>query len=365
MGLRLLQAAGDQAPDRGLRARRLAQRPGGWILEKFWAWTDCDGHPENVLGRDELLDNVMLYWINGNGASSARIYWESFARALAQGRDSVRLQRLSEGDRAAGPSLGQRRLYRYPPLGRTRQGWALRRIRGSGDLCRRYPSLLPAIPLVMATGEEPYAGLAELAADGSPEEVIAVYDQWASSYNEDLAKWRYEVPARLANAVLAMEGNGAPAQPILDAGCGTGLIGIALAAGGIETITGIDASTESLTAAGRTGAYHELIEVNLDNPLPFATATFAAVVCGGVIGYVADAGAVLRELVRVTSPGGSVFFTERSDFWVERGYETTLATLARSTTSVVESSEPQPYLPGHPDFGTSIEVIYTTITKPK
>ncbi len=51
-----------------------------WILEKFWAWTDCDGHPENVLNRDELLDNVMLYWINGNGASSGRIYWESFGR---------------------------------------------------------------------------------------------------------------------------------------------------------------------------------------------------------------------------------------------------------------------------------------------
>lgn len=49
-----------------------------WILEKFWAWTDCDGHPENVLSRDELLDNVMLYWINGNGASSGRLYWESF-----------------------------------------------------------------------------------------------------------------------------------------------------------------------------------------------------------------------------------------------------------------------------------------------
>jgi len=51
-----------------------------WILEKFWAWTDCDGHPENVLTRDELLDNVMLYWANGNGASSARLYWESFGR---------------------------------------------------------------------------------------------------------------------------------------------------------------------------------------------------------------------------------------------------------------------------------------------
>ena len=60
----------------------LADSPAGqaaWILEKFWAWTDCDGHPENVLTRDELLDNVMLYWLNSNGASSARLYWESFA----------------------------------------------------------------------------------------------------------------------------------------------------------------------------------------------------------------------------------------------------------------------------------------------
>ena len=37
-----------------------------WIVEKFWAWTDCDGDPENVLTRDELLDNVMLYWLTGD-----------------------------------------------------------------------------------------------------------------------------------------------------------------------------------------------------------------------------------------------------------------------------------------------------------
>ena len=49
-----------------------------WIVEKFWAWTDCDGHPEHVLTRDELLDNVMLHWLPGTGASSARLYWESF-----------------------------------------------------------------------------------------------------------------------------------------------------------------------------------------------------------------------------------------------------------------------------------------------
>jgi pimeloyl-ACP methyl ester carboxylesterase len=59
----------------------LVDSPAGqcaWIVEKFWAWTDCDGHPENVLSKDELLDNVMLYWLPAAGASSARLYWESF-----------------------------------------------------------------------------------------------------------------------------------------------------------------------------------------------------------------------------------------------------------------------------------------------
>jgi pimeloyl-ACP methyl ester carboxylesterase len=60
----------------------LTDSPSGqaaWILEKFWAWTDCDGHPENILDRDELLDNVMLYWVTATAASSARLYWESFS----------------------------------------------------------------------------------------------------------------------------------------------------------------------------------------------------------------------------------------------------------------------------------------------
>ena len=62
----------------------LVDSPAGqaaWILEKFWAWTDCNGHPENVLSRDELLDNVMVYWLNAAGASSGRLYWESFGGA--------------------------------------------------------------------------------------------------------------------------------------------------------------------------------------------------------------------------------------------------------------------------------------------
>jgi len=50
----------------------------GWILEKMWAWTDNAGSPYDVLSRDQILDNLMLYWLPGTGASSARLYWESF-----------------------------------------------------------------------------------------------------------------------------------------------------------------------------------------------------------------------------------------------------------------------------------------------
>ena len=50
----------------------------GWIYEKMWAWTHNNGAPEDALSRDAMLDNIMLYWLPATGASSARLYWESF-----------------------------------------------------------------------------------------------------------------------------------------------------------------------------------------------------------------------------------------------------------------------------------------------
>lgn len=49
-----------------------------WIYEKMFAWTDNQGQPEDVLTLDEMLDNIMLYWLPAAAASSARLYWESF-----------------------------------------------------------------------------------------------------------------------------------------------------------------------------------------------------------------------------------------------------------------------------------------------
>ena len=48
-----------------------------WITEKFHGWTDCNGELDSVVGKDELLTNIMLYWITGTITSSTRLYFES------------------------------------------------------------------------------------------------------------------------------------------------------------------------------------------------------------------------------------------------------------------------------------------------
>lgn len=58
----------------------LADSPSGlaaWTYEKIAAWSDSEGHPETVIGRDEILDDITLYWFTNSGASSSRFYWEN------------------------------------------------------------------------------------------------------------------------------------------------------------------------------------------------------------------------------------------------------------------------------------------------
>jgi pimeloyl-ACP methyl ester carboxylesterase len=58
----------------------LVDSPAGlcaWIFEKLWTWSDHAGDLFEVLDREQVLDNITLYWLTGAGASSARLYWES------------------------------------------------------------------------------------------------------------------------------------------------------------------------------------------------------------------------------------------------------------------------------------------------
>ena len=197
-----------------------------------------------------------------------------------------------------------------------------------------------------------------LAGPTAPAEVRHHYDEWSTEYDAALAGWGYDAPDRAAALVLAELAS--PAARILDAGCGTGLVGAALRARGAGgELLGIDLSERSLAIAAQRGVYDELAPADLHQSLPFEAGRFDAVTCVGVLTYVPDTEAIWRELARVVRPGGAVVFTQRSDVWAERGCSGLVDRLERDGTWVVRHlTPPVDYMPGNPEFGTAIGVRY-------
>ncbi len=75
----------------------LTDSPGSlaaFTYEKIAEWSDSDGNPERVIGRDEILDDITLYWLTDSGASSSRFYWENNNNnfsAAAQKTDQIKV----------------------------------------------------------------------------------------------------------------------------------------------------------------------------------------------------------------------------------------------------------------------------------
>ena len=70
----------------------LADSPAGqamWIYEKFYRWTDNTGSLEDALSRDQMLDNISLYWFTNTAASSVRINWENTDASFSGGKLSL------------------------------------------------------------------------------------------------------------------------------------------------------------------------------------------------------------------------------------------------------------------------------------
>ncbi len=194
--------------------------------------------------------------------------------------------------------------------------------------------------------------------DASPADLMALYDDWASGYDADVASWGYEVPAWLTGALQQHDG---PHGLVLDAGCGTGGLGVALAAADREAV-GVDFSGASLDLAASRHVYSGVLQADLNQPLPFAANTFAAVGSAGVFTYLPDIAPVLTELIRVTMPGGLIVFSQRTDLWEQRDSGSAIAQVVADETCDATISDPQPYLPGHPEYGDDIGVRYTAIT---
>lgn len=141
---------------------------------------------------------------------------------------------------------------------------------------------------------------------GSTTENRRIYDDWAESYDADVSSGGYAY----APMAAGLFGRYVPPgeTPILDAGCGSGIIGAALARLGYANLTGIDLSDGMLRAAGLKGVYRDLRQRVLGEPLDFEDGTFQAVVCTGVFTPGHAPPESLDELVRVTAKGGVFIF---------------------------------------------------------
>jgi pimeloyl-ACP methyl ester carboxylesterase len=76
-----------------------------WIIEKFRTWSDCDGRLENVYTKDELLTNVMLYWLNGPTARSVSYREEFTSPSLAPNQQVGVPSALAVPPKDLGPTM--------------------------------------------------------------------------------------------------------------------------------------------------------------------------------------------------------------------------------------------------------------------
>ncbi|OAP64704.1 hypothetical protein AYL99_00676 [Fonsecaea erecta] len=179
----------------------------------------------------------------------------------------------------------------------------------------------------------------------SAAEARDLYNEWASEYDKDLAAEDYAAPRLAAQALVDAVAHDGVAQQqqqqrlggleILDAGCGTGLVGVELAR--LESrqhVTGLDISSGMLAVARRTGVYAALEQADLSHPIAKPDESFDAVVCVGTLtrGHVGPQ--VLEEFVRVVKHGGFIVVTVLDDIWVSAGFSAEVERLRTASASM-------------------------------
>jgi len=191
----------------------------------------------------------------------------------------------------------------------------------------------------------------------SPDETRAAYDRWSSAYDaENLAKG-FRLPGMAAAFVarhVARE-----ARPILDAGCGTGLVGESLSVLGYGGLTGLDLSEGMLKCAASLPIYESTLCHDLSEPIPEEEGAFAASLCIGSFGPGHAPVGTLDELARVTRPGGHVIFNVRSDTFRDQGFAHRMSALeeAGRWRKVDESPDFRAYLIDEPELHVRIFVF--------
>ncbi len=171
---------------------------------------------------------------------------------------------------------------------------------------------------------------------GDPDKLRAYYDNWASDYDADVAGHGYGLPASMIATLAQTIGRWSeradsvgPDSTVLDAGCGTGLVGAALADAGYRNIDGVDLSPEMVELARQRNVYRRL-EAGVDltaEPPSHLVGSADIVTVGGVftLGHVPPA--ALRTVAGLVRPGGVLVVSTRPAYQAASGFDEISASL--------------------------------------
>lgn len=144
------------------------------------------------------------------------------------------------------------------------------------------------------------------------------YDEWAKDYDEDLEDdFGYVIPRIAAETFTQFVPKDAR---VLDAGAGTGLVGVELNRLGYTNLEAMDLSRGMLEEARRKGVYGGFHQMIMGESLDFDTGSYDAAICVGVLTLGHAPADSLDELARVVRPGGHVAFTLRPDVYEQNGF---------------------------------------------
>lgn len=193
--------------------------------------------------------------------------------------------------------------------------------------------------------------LAQARASLNSQDCMTIYDKWAATYNDEVGDEAQSYVAPVLVAQVALKSSNNPAKSVtLDAGCGTGLVGQALAMAGAKAIDGLDLSSAMLTVANQTGVYRSLAQADLTRRIERADETYDIVTCVGTftLGHVGPDPA-LKEFVRITKRNGIVVATILEEIWLSGGFKAEVERLKAENLVTVVAEELIDYVKGHGD----------------
>ncbi|KIC14485.1 class I SAM-dependent DNA methyltransferase [Leisingera sp. ANG-Vp] len=152
----------------------------------------------------------------------------------------------------------------------------------------------------------------------TPEATQDFYNQWAASYDAEIAENGYATPGRIAEALAQFQSD--LSEPVLDFGCGTGLSGLALRRQGFETVDGMEPSAEMLAQAQAKGAYRKITQIDTANRKPIPRGAYRLVTGCGVLGTGAAPPEVFDMILHALPRGGLFTFSYNDHALADRAY---------------------------------------------